>query len=219
MSHLIRMKFDTHLYTFFSLYNRRFDGDIPQLQTMICEAREATDIALNIIRNKHPAAATGSYQPCDLSPVFRLLKFVASRSTAKNSHAVSHLRKNLEEIFSVSLRLKGLNLDHNPRKKKALMDLLLCMPENYEAVLKEKHGQKSFLDAGMIDEELKMCPNIDSLMANCKRWGSMNKNIGISREMKLHIKEQLLPLLVDYQLPIGQVTSVEMTPLDIPRGK
>ena len=49
-------------------------------------------------------------------------------------------------------------MDGNPRKKKALIDFLLCLPENLEAVLKKKHIQQSFVDAGMIDEETKMVP-------------------------------------------------------------
>ena len=51
-----------------------FDGDIGQLQTMIDEARQSLDEAEKIIRNKHTAATTAHTQPCDLSPVFRLMK-------------------------------------------------------------------------------------------------------------------------------------------------
>mmetsp|Transcript_11132 Transcript_11132/g.23782 ORF Transcript_11132/g.23782 Transcript_11132/m.23782 type:complete len:92 (+) Transcript_11132:1069-1344(+) len=50
------------------------DGDIGQLQTLLFEAREALDDAEKIYRNKHSAVATGTQQPCDLSPVVRLLK-------------------------------------------------------------------------------------------------------------------------------------------------
>ena len=47
-----------------------FDGDIPQLQTMLFEAREVVDVVIRIICCKHAATATGTQEPCDLSPVF-----------------------------------------------------------------------------------------------------------------------------------------------------
>eukprot|EP00581_Thalassiosira_minuscula_P029319 CAMPEP_0183773492 /NCGR_PEP_ID=MMETSP0739-20130205/39167_1 /TAXON_ID=385413 /ORGANISM="Thalassiosira miniscula, Strain CCMP1093" /LENGTH=201 /DNA_ID=CAMNT_0026014477 /DNA_START=100 /DNA_END=702 /DNA_ORIENTATION=+ len=102
------------------------DGDIGQLQTLIFEAREALDEAEMICRNKHSAAATGTQQPCDLSPVFRLLKQLQLRSTAKDDVACG-LAERIDKIFSTYLREKGLNLDGNPRKKR---DLLLAKREN-----------------------------------------------------------------------------------------
>ena len=39
-----------------------FDRDIPQLQRMLFEAREAVDLALRIIHCKHAAAATGIHE-------------------------------------------------------------------------------------------------------------------------------------------------------------
>ena len=52
------------------------DGDIPQLQTMLYEACKTVDVTNHVIRNKHAATATGTNQPCDLLPIFRLLKFM-----------------------------------------------------------------------------------------------------------------------------------------------
>ena len=87
-----------------------FDSDIGQLQTMIDDAKK-------IVRNKHSAASTGTQQPCDLAPIFRLLKQLQKLTTAKESVACG-LRETLDEYFSVHLRRKGLNLDGNPRRKK-----------------------------------------------------------------------------------------------------
>ena len=101
-----------------------FDGDIPQLQTMLYEAREAVDVTDRVIRNKHAAAATGTQQPCDLSPIFRLLKFMQKRTTAKRFVAVG-LGKIINDLFAFQLSAKGLNLDRNPRKKKTLIDFFL----------------------------------------------------------------------------------------------
>ena len=64
-----------------------FDGDIGQLQTMLYEAREALDDAERICRNKHAAAATGTQQPCDLSPVFQLLRQPQKILTARDDNA------------------------------------------------------------------------------------------------------------------------------------
>ena len=94
-----------------------FDGDIPQLQTMLFEAREAVDLAERIIRNKHAAAATGTQQPCDLSPVFRLLKFIQLRTTATDVTATG-LGNVIKSLFAYNLRAGGLNLDANPKKEK-----------------------------------------------------------------------------------------------------
>ena len=174
-----------------------FDGDIGQLQTMLFEAREAMDDFLNIVRNKHSAAATGTQQPCDLSPVFRLLKLMQKNTTATDKTSVG-LREDLEELFSVYLKNCGLNL--NIRKRKALMDFLLCLPDNLEAVLKEKHIKKSFVEAGMIDEKTGMMPVFDKLIGTCKRWVSADKKIGIPKVEKDQCREQfqhaLSPCLV-----------------------
>ena len=169
-----------------------FDGDIGQLQTMLFEAREAMDDFLNIVRNKHSAAATGTQQPCDLSPVFRLLKLMQKNTTATDKTSVG-LREDLEELFSVYLKNCGLNL--NIRKRKALMDFLLCLPDNLEAVLKEKHIKKSFVEAGMIDEKTGMMPVFDKLIGTCKRWVSADKKIGIPKVEKDQCREQFQPLM------------------------
>ena len=55
-----------------------------QLQTMLYEFRESIDLADRIVCNKHAASATGTQQPCDLSPVFRLFEKHQKRNTAKN---------------------------------------------------------------------------------------------------------------------------------------
>lgn len=99
------------------------DGDIGQLQTLVYEAREALDEAENIIRNKHASASTGRQQPCDLSPVFRLLKLFQRDTTAKDDVACG-LAETIDEYFANILRAGGLNLDGNPRKKKALIETI-----------------------------------------------------------------------------------------------
>jgi hypothetical protein len=193
-----------------------FDGDIPQLQTMLYEAREAVDVTDRVIRNKHAAAATGTQQPCDLSPIFRLLKFMQKRTTAKNVVAVG-LGKVIHDLFAFQLRAKGLNLDRNPRKKKALIEFLRCLPEMMERTMTKANIQNSFVEAGMIDAEHKLFPTLDGLISTCKRWVSSSSNIGVSMEMKRHCKEQF-PNLAAIQLDAGQVSYADMHTVGIPRG-
>ena len=139
-----------------------FDGDIGQLQTMIDEARQSLDEAEKIIRNKHTAATTARTQPCDLSPVFRLMKKFQLNNSAVDSTACG-LAQTLDDYFTGYLRVKGLNLDGNPRKKKALIDFLLCLPDMLEQCMKPKHIKRGFVEAGMIDES-GFVPVFDNLM-------------------------------------------------------
>jgi len=193
------------------------DGDIPQLQTMMFEARRATDETMNIIRNKHSAAATGTQQPCDLSPVFRLLKEVSKRLTAKNDVAATiGLPKIIDDLFQFQLPKQGLNLD--ARKKRALIDFLKCFPRIMEHAMKKEHMQHPFVEAGMTDEETGVFPNFDRLIGTCKRWVSCKKEIGISKELKIECKKQVVPL-ARIQMEEGGVSYQDMIKHNIPRGE
>jgi hypothetical protein len=193
-----------------------FDGDIGQLQTMLFEAREALDDAERIIRNKHSAAATGTQQPCDLSPVFRLLKQLQLKSTAKDYVDVG-LIDDIHNLFAVQLRKDGLNLGGNPRKKKALIDFLLCLPEMLESVLKKKNIKKAFVESGMIDKETGYFPVFDKLIGTCKRWVSASKDIGIPLTAKQHCKDQFSTLM-KIQMREGGLSYPDMKEAGIPLG-
>lgn len=184
---------------------------------MLYEAKEATDEALRIIRNKHSAAATGTQQPCDLSPVFRLLKKLQKITTAKDDVACG-LAEVVHEYINVHLRAKGLNLDGNQRKKKAFIDFLLCLPENLEKVLTKKNISNSFVEAGMIDKETGMVPVFDKLMGTCKRWVSAKKNIGIPMAEKRHCRDQFQSLM-KIQMENDAITYQDMKEVNIPLGK
>jgi hypothetical protein len=68
------------------------------------------------------------------------------------------LKQDILDLFHVQLRAKGLNLDGNPRKKKALVDFLLCLPEMLESCMKKRFITKAFVESGMIDEETGVFP-------------------------------------------------------------
>ena len=194
-----------------------FDGDIPQLQTMLFESRAALDLAEKIIRNKHAAAATGTQQPCDLSPVFRLLKKLELTTTADDDRAVG-LSQTIDKLFAVTLRKLGLNLDGNPKKKRALMDFLKRLPMMLDEVLTKNNISKSFIDAGMADEEAKVFPVFDKLIGTCKRWVSDKKDLGISRTIKRHCKS-IFDSLAQIWLGSGELTYPQMLNAGLPKGK
>ena len=145
---------------------------------MLYEAREALNTAQRIIRNKHAAAATGTQQPCDLLPVFRLMKFLQRRITAKNDQLVG-LKKTVHDLFAYTLRAKGLNLDGNPRKKNALIDFLCCLPETANQTMTKKNLITPFAEAGMIDTEHQVFPTFDGLLGTCKRWVAADSNLSL----------------------------------------
>ena len=190
------------------------DGDIGQLQTMLFESREVADEVDKICRNKHAAAATGTQQPCDLSPVFRNLKQILKKSTAKGDTACG-LVDTLQELFANVMRRKGLNLDGNYRKKRALMDFLVCLPEMLEACLKKAHIKQSFVEAGMIDAETGTVPVFEKLLGTCKRYVSLDSNIGIKKWQKEHCRSQF-PHLMRLQLANNEITYPEMREVGIP---
>ena len=184
---------------------------------MVYAAREALDVGESIIRNKHAAAATGTQQPCDLTPVFRLLKYTQKRTTAKDDTCVG-LRNILYNLFKFDLRARGLNLDGNPRKKKALVDFLLCLPEILEKVMTKDHLRSAFVEAGLIDKETKTFPNFDRLMGTCKRWVLDSRDVGVRLETKRHCRAQFKEL-GKIQMEVGQISYSDMRAVGIPLGK
>ena len=193
------------------------DGDIAQLQTFLFEAREALDEAERIVRNKHTASSTGTQQPCDLSPVFRLIKAVQARLSGKDTMKKQFIDM-IDELFDKQLKEKGLNLDGNPRKKRALIDFLLTVNEMMDKCMTEKNVRKGFIAGGQIDEETGMWPNWDKLMECCPRWGSSSKKTGLLKLDKDHTRQQFQPLGMQ-QLENGCLTYQEMKEAGLPLSK
>ncbi len=84
--------------------------------------------------------------------------------------------------------------------------------------MKKGYVKKSFVDGGMTDPETKLCPTFDGLIGTSKRWVSSSKNIGLPMKDKDYCKSQFQQLM-KIQMQEGQVTSADMTPVGIPRGK
>ena len=123
-----------------------FDGDIPQLQTMMFEAREALDNSKCIIRNKHTVSSAGTQQPYNMSPVFYLLKDLQERTTAWNDIAVG-LADTIRNIFVFQLCTGGLNLGSSPQKKNILIDFLCYLPEMADQKMSKKNIISPFVEA------------------------------------------------------------------------
>ena len=70
----------------------------------------------------------------------------------------------------------------------------------------------------MTDKETRLFSVFDNQIGTCKRWVSSSKDIGISREMKSHCKNQVQSL-AQIQRTQGQVSYPNMHSVGIPRGE
>ena len=136
--------------------------------------------------------------------------------TARDNNTCG-LAEDINKLFVVHLQKKGLNLDGNRRKKRDLIDFLLYMPEVLETMPKKKHIVNAFVEASMIDEEIKRVPVFEGLMATCKRWGSASKNSGVKKLKKNHCWQQFQSLM-KLQLNNGQISYPDMKEVGIPLG-
>ena len=128
------------------------------------------------------------------------------------------LKQEITKLFLGELKRKGLNLDGNPRKKKALIEFLLCLPEIFDSVLTKSNIQKGFVESGMIESETETFPVFDRLIGTCKRWVSSTKTIGIPKAEKEHCIAQFQSLM-KIQLDEGQITYSDTKCAGIPLGE
>ena len=162
-----------------------FDGDIPQLHTMLFMACEALENTKCILWNKKSASLTGTQQPCDLSTVFHLLKALQERTIAWNDTEIG-LAETIRNLFAFQLRANGLNLDRNPLKKKILIYFLCCLPEMAEQTIPNKNIIDPFVEAGITDKETNISPIFDFSAGTCNCW--VSTNISMSRVLKQHLQ-------------------------------
>ena len=69
----------------------------------------------------------------------------------------------------------------------------------------------------MIDEQTGMVPVFDRLIGTCKRWVSIDKDVGIPKRQKEHCRSQFQALM-RLQLAEAQLTYPDMKELGIPLG-
>ena len=65
----------------------------------------------------------------------------------------------VHNLFDSGLKKGGLNLDRNPRKKKALIDFLLTIINMINKCMTEDNIRKSFIKSGQIYEAMGMRPD------------------------------------------------------------
>ena len=120
--------------------------------------------------------------------MFCLIKQLQKLSTAKDVTDCG-LTQIIDVYFTRHLHSKGLNLDGNLLKKKALVDFIFCLPVILEATMKMRHIRNSFVEAGKIDEETGTVPALDKLIGRCRGWKSCSKDIGVAKKMKDHCRK------------------------------
>ena len=89
------------------------------------------------------------------------------------------------------------------------MDFLKQVPSNLDKVLTKKNISKSFIDAGMADDEVKVYLVFDKLIGTCKRWVSNKKDVGITMDTKNHCKAAFDGLAQTW-LKSGELTYQQM---------
>ena len=134
---------------------------------------------LKILSAKHAAATSATTQPCDLSPVFKVVKQAAKMGTA----VTPPQRMLLKTIIgAMTSRPDILNLKDT--QKKTMGDFLACVPANMTKAITSKNIIMGFTDAGMIDEETGTWPDFDKLLSTCRRHMTLEEQ-QLSHDLKV----------------------------------
>lgn len=171
------------------------DGDIPQLSTIIQESQQELDVEGKITSNKHSAARSGTEQPCDLSPVFRIIKALQKVTTAMNDPPLG-LKGTFVKLFT---DLKDI-LCLRTMKKNALIDILTCLPGIVTKAAPKDNIQEGFVEGGMLDEKTKTCPDLYAILATCRRH--------LTKEEERLVYSSF-PELLRYHLNHGHIPDIE----------
>jgi hypothetical protein len=139
------------------------DGDHAQLAAVTAEDLLEEYKQQRITMCKHNPGRTGVEQPCDLSPIFMLLKALEKTMTCKNKP--SPLKELIKKVFndhSHQVKLK-------PTHSKALIDFLSCLPEMLQKAVSTEKISKGFLVSGMIDEGSLEMPDLYKMIGTSTR--------------------------------------------------
>ncbi len=130
----------------------------------------------------------------------------------------SAFKNSLVALINGPLRAQGLNLDGRLSGKNGFIDLVSCLPSILEEEGTMENLSKGFVLGGMINKHDRQNPSWNALMSCCRRWGSAQRERGISKEEKDNCKRQF-PALMKIQLSTGQVTAEDMLAAGLPRGE
>jgi hypothetical protein len=131
------------------------DGDAEQRRDLTDERRLEREGTLRIIANKHNPARTGTEQPADLTPVFRMLKQQVERTTSAGMQ--STLRTNFEREYTALGNALNIKLTH----LESLKDFIFSAPEILAKSATAANIRSGFLEAGFIDRKSFSFPDID----------------------------------------------------------
>jgi hypothetical protein len=137
------------------------DGDAEQRRVLTDERRLEREGTLRIITNKHNPARTGTEQPADLTPVFRMLKQQVERTTSAGMQ--STLRTNFEREYTAL----GNALNIKPTHLESLKDF--SAPEILAESATAANIRSGFLEAGFIDRKSFSFPDIDQIIYGTTR--------------------------------------------------
>jgi len=164
------------------------DGDIGQISNILSDKVASKDLLNKIIRNKHSPKRSGSEAACDLMNSFKSIKTVTKILTM-NHDPDTIMSSNVNEAITKDTRL---NLKKS--KQKILCDFCGCTPEIMVRSNTQRAIRKGFIENGMIDESLKLCPSFTNMMKTMpKKLGEKTIEIMNNFEImkKLHDEYQL----------------------------
>ena len=139
------------------------DGDAEQRRVLTDERRLEREGMLRIITNKHNPARTGTEQPADLTPVFRMLKQQGGRTTSAGMQ--STLRTNFERDYAAL----GSALNIKPTHFESLKDFILSAPEILAKSATATNIRAGFLEVGLIDRKSFSFPDIKQIIYGTTR--------------------------------------------------
>ncbi len=169
-----------------------FDGDNSQVKIITSEEQCGIEKLLALIKNKHSAARTGTEQPVEVTIAFCVLKYLTRVVTVSNTPSAHGLYRDLDAAFKKHENV----LKSKTRKRSVLLDFLATLPTIVSAACGPETIHQGFVEAGMVDEKAKNCPDFENIVATCHQTV-------ITDELRL-CHESFGPLL-KYQLEHGHV--------------
>jgi hypothetical protein len=141
------------------------DGANLQLKAITNPEQQLLDKELKICDGKQAGGATGTQQPCDLSPVFRLLKQMEKQSKSEDMMPCVQLRRIIVDVIKSNSDIVCLA----KAKVDQIAGFASRLPAMMARVVSAKNIQRGFVEAGMLDDETRTRPSFDGMLATCRR--------------------------------------------------
>ena len=165
------------------------DGACTQLQAITSEKQQVIDQSNRIVTCKHSASRTSEEQACDLASVFRSQRTISQNTTGGKNLVLAKAFKSFKSNGWINL---------SATKEQALLDFLSCYPAILSKCASANSVQKGFVYNGMVDNNTKNWPDMNSILATCK-------NLKLRREEEEKIIESF-PKLYEEQMEKGHLS-------------